>query len=474
MLLTGRYSARTGVGIVISDSSVGELAEFSDPEFSTEPTLAEFLKAQGYRTMMCGKYHLGQPTLEMDPGGSFTNHGTIGWWGPTQVCGFDVFRGHFRNLNQKPEPSTGSPSKGYYNYYWFESDNVLSQPGQNVGAGEHATRKQRGQIQNWIRFGAKDGSGPATEPWFVYWATSVVHSPYGNAASPASGCAVPDIAGTPAVQGLAAWLYTAGYATQWPYPSVWSAIENLAYELEYLKIKLGDDVWDRTVFILMGDNGADDLVMDDFLHGTYTGVRHDIAGGTDYLGVGYEAIINNVRMKATLYGAGTRVPLIISGPDWIVRNKNRFSYALVDAVDVHATIRRIARASYSDAVFDSRGIDGQHVYDILAGVTGADAAHRTWSLSERFTPCGNIDAVGTEYGYTYRKLRSDGIWHLIQSYGVAAELYHTQDATFLITSNIDTCEQTNLAGSQPTVLAELQADYAALIATMKNDHWPTT
>lgn len=475
MLMSGRYAARQGIGIVIKDSAVGNCREYSDANYSTEPTLAEFLKAQGYRTMMCGKYHLGLPTRDMDVPlpTIFDEYGTTGWDGPTEVLGFDVFRGHYRNLNQRPEPADGTEKKGYYNYYWYESDNVTSQPGNPDGPNEHATRKQRGQITNWIRTGAKDDSHGATEPWFVYWPTSVAHSPYGDTTSPsASGLGCPDIAGSPSVEGLAAWVYTAGYDTTGVYGAVWSAIENLAYEIAYMKIVLGDDIWDRTVFILMGDNGTDGLVLDDFQNGTITGVAHAKA---TYLGNEYGGLVDSAtnHFKASMYSPGTRVPLIISGPDWLVRSKNRDSYALVDAVDIHATIRRIAQADYDDSTPDTRGHDGVDLYNVLSNVTDADDDHREWSLSERFTPCGNITAA-TEYGYTYRKLRVDGIWHLVQTDSVAkgavAELYHTMDASF---AAVDVNELVDQAAAEPTILAELQADYDALIASIKDDQWPT-
>lgn len=485
MLMSGRYSSRQGIGTVIKDSAVGECREYSDSEYSTEPTLAEFLKAQGYRTMMCGKYHLGLPTVEMDVPlpANFTEYSTIGWDGPTDVLGFDCFRGHFRNLNQRPEPENGTEKKGYYNYYWYESDNVTSQPGNPDGPNEHATRKQRGQITNWINHGNKDGTIGATEPWFVYWPTSVAHSPYGDSSSAtASGMGCPDIAGDPAVEGLAAWVYTAGYQTPGVVGSVWSAVENLAYELEMLKIKIGDDVWGRTVFILVGDNGTDGIVMDSFQNGfTGGGVVEPPHPMATYLGTEYGGLVDNPtnHFKTSVYRPGTAVPLIISGPDWLVKNKNRDSSALVDVVDIHATIRRIAQADYTDATPDTRGHDGADLYDVLADITDADEDHRTQSLSERFSPCGNVDQA-TSHSYVYRQMRSDGIWHLVQNdatggdeedEGGTPELYHTMDASF---AAVDVNELNDLALTEPAVLLELQQNYAALIASIKDDQWPTT
>ncbi len=56
-LLTGRYSTRTGVWHTINGRSM------LNPD---ELTLAETFKANGYRTAMIGKWHLGDNTIEED------------------------------------------------------------------------------------------------------------------------------------------------------------------------------------------------------------------------------------------------------------------------------------------------------------------------------------------------------------------------------------------------------------------------
>jgi len=465
MLLTGRYQERNGIGAVVTGNDGGGCREFSDPAFSSEPTLPQFVREQGYRSILVGKWHLGRTTEAMDPGHDPDYYGTEGWDGPVNLGGFDTFMGPFRNLNQQPRPDTGTPSYGYYSYYWYNSDeDTIPQPVQVTSTNGHITRKQRQELQTWIN------QNPG-EPWLAYWMTSTAHSPYGDATTTPSGCGCPDLAGVP--PSLAAYVYTSGYQTQYLWPSVWSAVENLAYEIEVLKSKLGDEVWGRTVVILVGDNGSDTVVLDDYLNGTYTpGGGHPGA-----FGAGYEAVIGSSpsRLKGSVYSPGTRVPLIISGPDNLVRSKNRFSRALVDIVDIHAFIRRITRSSYYDAVFDSRGIDGVDMYDVIANVTDADEDHRAFSYSGFFTPNGNL-ADATSQKAVYRKVRSDGIWHLIRQEGLADELYHMQDSTWataLSTPAVDVNELTDLAGSEPTILAEIQANLDAHQAAMANDQWPT-
>lgn len=463
MLLTGRYGARTGVGAVIRDNRIGGLEEFSQADFSAEPTLCEFLKAQDYRTGCFGKWHLHLATEDMDPLSELGAHGTLGWTAPTVVGGFDVFRGHFTNLDKLPHPT---PTNGYYDFYWYESDaaDISAEPQQITGS--HATRYQRQRLQDWILTGG-------AEPWFAYWATSGLHDPYGNETDQPSGCGPDNTAGTPSVDGDAAHVYTSGYQTQYPYPSVWACMENIAYELERLEDDLGPEIWGRTVVILMGDNGSDWAILDDALNGTTT----PGGGLPSTFGTEYEAVIDShARLKGNCYSPGTRVPLIISGPNSIVRSWNRFSNALVDAVDIHATIRRLSRSNINDAVSDSRGIDGVHLYDVIANVSGADEAHRTWGMSEDFRQNGKIsDAV--ERDTVYRKYRTgsadpndDGLWHLIRKDSEADELYHTLDVLW---DAVDVNEQTDLAASEATILAELQADADALDAAMVDDQWPS-
>jgi len=477
MLLTGRYPSRTGIGTVVRQDMVSvddKCREFADASFSAEPCMPEFVKPKGYRTMLCGKWHLNLATEAMDPDEILTEHGTIGWDGPLLVGGFDVYEGLFRNPNKLPYPTTGTYDYGYYNYYWYDS--ATGEQEQIDSAVLPITRKQRQRVQNFINNGG-------AEPWLCYWMCNAAHSPYGDITSSPSGCGVPDVAGLPV--SVTKYLYTASYKTTHPLWSVWSAVENVAYELEILKDKIGQEVWDRTVVIVMGDNGSDHLIVNDYLNGyDYGGGITDVAHPGKF-GTGYEALINDTtdpRFKGSAFSPGTRVPLIIRGPDEIVRNKGRASFALVDAVDVHATIRRITQSTYDDAVFDSRTIDGVDLCDILAApdtatANEADRNHRSFSYSEEFEPNGSALSTVTDHrDRVYRKWRADGIWHLIKRKSKSDRLHRVMKNAPTPTDppvTDDIHEQSNLVGSDPDVYQEMLLDNQALNASMTADQWPT-
>ena len=64
-LLTGRYPHQVGVGAMIDDYArcirdAASRLSYQDGLSPQSPTFAELLKAGGYRTMMCGKWHLGE------------------------------------------------------------------------------------------------------------------------------------------------------------------------------------------------------------------------------------------------------------------------------------------------------------------------------------------------------------------------------------------------------------------------------
>ncbi|HTI99128.1 MAG TPA: arylsulfatase [Dongiaceae bacterium] len=64
-LMTGRYPHQVGIGDMIDAYAAADRAAAASPAYqdhlsTNSPTMAEILRAAGYRTLMCGKWHLGK------------------------------------------------------------------------------------------------------------------------------------------------------------------------------------------------------------------------------------------------------------------------------------------------------------------------------------------------------------------------------------------------------------------------------
>ncbi len=145
-LLTGRYPSRCGmpfaVGGVYSDLGLQE----------SEVTVAELLKAQGYRTACIGKWHLGIPAgFDYRTHAGFTSKSEF----HPKRHGFDLFYGMVGNTN--PDGSTPL----------LEDDGIVDPDAHVTTVTEHFTRR----AVEFIR--AKPG-----RPFFLYLPHTRAHAPW--------------------------------------------------------------------------------------------------------------------------------------------------------------------------------------------------------------------------------------------------------------------------------------------------------
>lgn len=151
-LMTGQNTGHTRVrdNFALAAGIVGHKGTQEVRRASLTPadrTVADYLKAAGYRTGLAGKWHLDG----YDPGAIPTKHG------------FDWFRGW---LTQR-----GS-TQGYYPSQWYHNEDLIDLPqNQNGGRGRYETFLVTDDAVDFLRE-SKDA------PFFLYVAYSAPHSPY--------------------------------------------------------------------------------------------------------------------------------------------------------------------------------------------------------------------------------------------------------------------------------------------------------
>eukprot|EP00463_Aulacantha_scolymantha_P004773 TRINITY_DN592_c0_g1_i2.p1 TRINITY_DN592_c0_g1~~TRINITY_DN592_c0_g1_i2.p1 ORF type:complete len:450 (+),score=83.31 TRINITY_DN592_c0_g1_i2:97-1446(+) len=149
--MTGRHPFR--IGMQHFDTLIpGTLAHLP----YDQPTLAEMFKAQGYRTAMLGKWHLGYAHFNNTPTGR----------------GFDSFMGYFQGqndyfwgyFNATGAGSNVNVSNGY--------DRWHNQTADWDTFGEWGTEVYLAEVDRIVRDAAASGT-----PFFLYWANQEIHIP---------------------------------------------------------------------------------------------------------------------------------------------------------------------------------------------------------------------------------------------------------------------------------------------------------
>jgi len=383
-LYTGRYGFRNGVGSLIGPNRVGTLGEFGVGTGNEEWTIAEVVASAGYRTGFTGKWHLALAPTEVSTGGQpgqgFPHVIDFGGWGEvwsvhSNMSGQPLTPAvHIPGVSGSTNPADDVPH-GYYNFNsWatfgahpFESEEL------NLAFATDLQRHATKELIDWFRMTAP------SRPWYIVASFNAAHSPWEDfppveylstaeywPAVTLYGLPVPGGSGT-----LTAWT---GFNAQ---------VEALDSRLRAMFDSLGglDAVLETTTVILHSENGTPTPVP-----------QSAVVDHGKNIGSVYPQVLppNPDHFKHEPYEQGCKVPLIVAGP--LVANPGSVSNALVDAVDIHATIAAITRADISAVVTDGRAQDGVSFLKVLRNKV-TDEQHilneRSFSFMERFSPNGD-------------------------------------------------------------------------------------
>jgi arylsulfatase A-like enzyme len=241
-LMTGRYSTRTGVWHTVMGRSL---------MYDDEVTMADVFSSAGYRTGIFGKWHLGDnyPMRPRDRGfDHWVIHGGGGIGQTPDFWGNRYIDDHYQTGESGED--RWQPFEGYCTDVFFDEA---------------------------IRFIDR----PETEPFFVYLATNVPHSPY----------IVPENYKTHYLK----------HGVAEPMASFYGMIENCDQNIGRLVEHLNrTGRADNTIFIFMTDNG------------TAAGISHNAAGSGPETWLGFNAAMRGA--KGSPYEGGHRVPLFVRWP----------------------------------------------------------------------------------------------------------------------------------------------------------------
>lgn len=456
MLMTGRYGMRTQIGGIVTPHGKANqppfnraLPQLPNSEYLLPEVLAAF--APTYTTALFGKWHMTgdkcrvPPTIVADVDGD--DH-------PSKA-GWPIYRGILRNLLGKPNPSSEGCITGRATYYdWFEVENQVSPPPYTPCAGAPpgacippSVCSLREWEQTYLttreRESVEDFCLTTAEPWCAVWASQACHGPFD-------------------------WPPQAlhGYGNE-PFDllnaEVWlrflAVLQSFDTELGKLKTALsqgeGETLWDRTVVLLVGDNGTD--------AGAVVDAKLRVPGILD----GYvepEFIDGKAtRFKGNPYVSGTNMLLVMSGAGIV--NPGRADDGLVDMVDVFSTILDVCGvpANWVDLMgFDGRTIDGT---SFLPTFEDLGSPARTESLTLHYSPNGPFETANLPDNYQIgfaKKVASGALYHLIQREGEDDEFYQLCDASG---NDVDTAE----ANPLPLTHAEYQGLVDSLRGLLESD-----
>ena len=433
-LLTGKYPHQVGIGDMIDPYAAANRAAANSPAYqdhlsTNSPTMAEQLRAAGYHTMMCGKWHLGKRPEEWPAHRGF-DRSFVQIDGAMNYFGGDSKDGPRARMALDDQPYV-PPHDGFYSTDAFT---------------DHAIE--------FLEQSAKDAN---TKPFFLYMPYNASHWPlqapeaevekyhgkYDAGWQPIREARLKkmiQLGIVPAGQIMAPmdrgnnkpWNeLTYDQRKQWA-----RRMEVYAAQTEHLDRAIGRflaeikklGVEQNTVVIFLSDNG---------------GAAEDPNGGDKSAPIGSRdswrgyarpwATVSNTpwrRHKVTAYEGGISTPLIVHWPAGIdAAKEGKFVREPAHVIDLLPTFLALAGAQ-NPAVGTNR-LEGENILPMLKGNPGN--AHRTF--------CWEHEG--------FRAIR-DGQWKLVSTPKEEWELYDIDS---------DRTESNDLAASHPEIVRDLKAKY---------------
>ena len=290
-LLTGRHPQRSGINNWTQNDA--HVAEKGINMLLSEVTVAELLKANGYRTGLFGKWHLG----------ASLDHGPL-------EQGFDTFYG-FRGGFIDNYVHYFLHGKGFHDL-WRNNQEIFER-------GQYFPSRMTEEALKFI----EDNHG---QPFFLFAAFNLPH--------------YPEQADTQFVR-----INQALEEPRKSYAHVISTVDDkigqILDKLEQLNIR------ENTMIILMGDNGHSteetEIKFDDHLSGLAKGTNYCANGGGGFTGKWRGA-------KAGFFEGGIRVPAIVSYPGHFPQNETRDQ--IVTCMDFLPTICEVTGSKLPDYNID--------------------------------------------------------------------------------------------------------------------------
>ena len=373
-LLTGKYNWRT-----FSDISWG----YAAPDIpSSDTTLAEFLKTQGYHTAAFGKWHLGgyfydrsgvpytaRSTDITDPASIDWEHPLVGH---ATDNGFDLFRGLAVTINLPPyvyvkedriqyyDPGLGAyrdarNSDAYHSFTTAEQDEGFTATANSStpGLGDPSYKQidadpiMLGEVENYLAERATDPT-----PFFAYVSLYSPHLPWHT---------TPPFVGTVGFE-YGDWMTEVDARVG----RILSAIDNNGMRENTLVILTSDNGPEINAFVNSRANGRDS-------NGPLRGIKHDVWEG------------------------GTRVPFVVRWPGQIAA-PGTVSNELIWQGDIFATVAAYLGADLPADVAP----DGESFLNILRGQS---------------KPSQRRDSIVIASQYDHRAVIMTDGWKLIDSTG---------------------------------------------------------